>query len=106
MNLKEPLLRGIYAKGFSRPSKIQAVALPLVLGSNTHMIAQAKNGSGKTATFALSMISKLDESKPLLQGLVLSPSRELAKQNMDVIIELSRFCNLKAALGCPPLHDG
>lgn len=54
MNLKSELLRGVYAYGFERPSAIQQRAImPVIKGSD--VIAQAQSGTGKTATFSISL---------------------------------------------------
>jgi superfamily II DNA/RNA helicase len=79
MNLKEDLLRGVYAYGFEKPSAIQQRAImPCVKGHD--VIAQAQSGTGKTATFAITILQKLDVSLKECQALVLAPTRELAQQ--------------------------
>jgi translation initiation factor 4A len=84
MDLREDLLRGIYALGFETPSAIQQRAIkPILLGHDT--IAQAQSGTGKTATFAISSLQKLDLSRRECQTMILSPTRELAQQTMRVI---------------------
>jgi ATP-dependent RNA helicase DDX19/DBP5 len=63
LNLKPELLRGIYAIGFTRPSKIQETALPaLVNNPPQNLIAQSQSGTGKTAAFTLAMLSRVDAS--------------------------------------------
>eukprot|EP01053_Blabericola_migrator_P000634 Blabericola_migrator_1__633@NODE_1158_length_5254_cov_72_579719_g788_i0_p2_GENE_NODE_1158_length_5254_cov_72_579719_g788_i0NODE_1158_length_5254_cov_72_579719_g788_i0_p2_ORF_typecomplete_len475_score71_21DEAD/PF00270_29/1_3e29DEAD/PF00270_29/26Helicase_C/PF00271_31/2_8e25ResIII/PF04851_15/1_5e07ResIII/PF04851_15/4_8e03ERCC3_RAD25_C/PF16203_5/6_2e05AAA_19/PF13245_6/0_0071Flavi_DEAD/PF07652_14/0_2Flavi_DEAD/PF07652_14/3_4e02Helicase_RecD/PF05127_14/0_075UvrDhelicase/PF00580_21/0_046Glutaredoxin2_C len=105
LQLPPALQKGVLVKGFASPSKIQAVALPYILRTSGHLIAQAKNGSGKTAAFALAMIAKVDTSVPHVQCLALAPARELAKQNLDVVEELAKFTDVKGALGCPPFKS-
>ncbi|WP_411024971.1 DEAD/DEAH box helicase, partial [Salmonella sp. s54836] len=62
MNLKDDLLRGIYSYGFEKPSAIQQRGIiPCIKG--TDIIAQAQSGTGKTATFAISILQRLDPSK-------------------------------------------
>jgi translation initiation factor 4A len=79
MALKDDLLRGIYAYGFERPSAIQQRGiLPMISGKDT--IGQAQSGTGKTATFAISMLQRLDLKVKECQGLILAPTRELAQQ--------------------------
>merc|ERR1712227_321794 len=59
MNLKEELLRGIYAYGFEKPSAIQQRAIvPCIKGFD--VIAQAQSGTGKTATFSISILQQID----------------------------------------------
>ncbi|EAN33299.1 DEAD/DEAH box helicase family protein [Theileria parva strain Muguga] len=106
--LSPDLLKGIQNMGFAKPSKIQQCALPLILGSCTNIIAQAKNGSGKTATFALAMLSKVNVNVPLVQALCICPTRELATQNVQVIQKLGQFTQIKCFLGvpqCPRYED-
>lgn len=84
-------MKGIVAKGFKAPSLIQSRALPVIINSSKSLIGQAQNGSGKTATFALGMLAKINPSARVTQGLVICPSRELVLQNRDVIKELGQF---------------
>lgn len=79
MDLKEPLLRGIFGYGFEKPSAIQQRAiLPCIEGHD--VIAQAQSGTGKTATFSISVLQKIDVGRKDCQALVLAPTRELANQ--------------------------
>ena len=79
MNLKDELLRGIYAYGFEKPSAIQQRAiLPCISGSD--VIAQAQSGTGKTATFVISILQRIDTTINECQALILAPTRELAQQ--------------------------
>lgn len=74
MELKPELLRGIYAYGFERPSAIQQRAiLPVVKAHD--VIAQAQSGTGKTATFAVSILQSIDLSIRQCQALILAPTR-------------------------------
>merc|ERR1712071_133302 len=90
MKLKEKLLRGIYAYGFERPSAIQQRAiLPCILGHD--VIAQAQSGTGKTATFAISLLQQIDIESTECQALVLAPTRELAQQIQKVVLALGDY---------------
>jgi len=94
MNLSPELLRGIYAYGFERPSTIQQRAiLPVIKGHD--VIAQAQSGTGKTATFSISALQKLDTSNPQCQALILAPTRELAQQIQKVVIALGDFMKVQ-----------
>nr|CAD7404186.1 unnamed protein product [Timema cristinae] len=92
MHLKEELLRGIYAYGFEKPSAIQQRAImPCV---KTHdVIAQAQSGTGKTATFSISILQLIDTNVRECQALILAPTRELAQQIQKVVIALGDFMN-------------
>nr|XP_057934214.1 eukaryotic initiation factor 4A-I-like [Doryrhamphus excisus] len=90
MILREELLRGIYAYGFEKPSAIQQRAiLPCIKGYD--VIAQAQSGTGKTATFAISILQQIDVSLKGTQALVLAPTRELAQQIQKVVLALGDY---------------
>ena len=92
LNLKPQLLKGVYGMGFNAPSKIQETALPTLLADPPqNMIAQSQSGTGKTAAFVLSMLSRVDTSKPHPQVLCLSPTYELALQTGEVASRMSQF---------------
>ncbi|KAJ2220231.1 translation initiation factor eIF4A [Coemansia sp. RSA 485] len=94
MGLDDNLLRGIYAYGFERPSAIQQRAIVPVL-NNHDVIAQAQSGTGKTATFSISILQKVDPTIPKTQALVLAPTRELAQQINKVMSSLGIFRKVK-----------
>jgi len=90
MNLGEDLLRGIYAYGFEKPSAIQQRAIvPCIAGHD--VIAQAQSGTGKTATFAISVLESLDVNVKECQSLILAPTRELAQQIQKVVLALGDY---------------
>lgn len=90
MNLREDLLRGIYAYGFEKPSTIQQRAImPCIQGHD--VIAQAQSGTGKTATFSVSVLQLIDVSKRECQALLLAPTRELAQQIQKVVVALGDY---------------
>ena len=94
MDLKPELLRGVYAYGFERPSAIQQRAIvPVVKGHD--VIAQAQSGTGKTATFSISILQKLDMSIKGCQALILAPTRELAQQIQKVVVALGDYMNIE-----------
>ncbi|XP_012627809.1 ATP-dependent RNA helicase DDX25 isoform X2 [Microcebus murinus] len=114
LRLKEELLKGIYAMGFNRPSKIQEMALPMMLAHPPqNLIAQSQSGTGKTAAFVLAMLSRVNvlelfpqlklkdgSSEPffsplilyLWQCLCLAPTYELALQTGRVVEQMGKFC--------------
>jgi ATP-dependent RNA helicase len=94
MNLKEPLLRGIYGFGFEKPSAIQQRAIAQIT-KGRDVIAQAQSGTGKTATFSISALQRIDTTSKEPQALILSPTRELAVQIQKVVYSLGSFMNVK-----------
>lgn len=94
MNLKEALLRGVYAMGFEKPSAIQQRAiLPIIEGRD--VIAQAQSGTGKTATFAIGILQRIDAALIACQALILAPTRELAQQIRKVVLALGDYFNVR-----------
>lgn len=96
------LLEGIYFMNFKKPSKIQERALPLLLSDPpTNMIGQSQSGTGKTAAFVLTMLTRVDMSVNQVQALCLAPSRELARQIMSVVQTMGQFTNIKTQFAIP-----
>ncbi|KXS15097.1 eIF4AIII [Gonapodya prolifera JEL478] len=94
MNLKEDLLRGIYAFNFEKPSAIQQRSIvPMIKGRD--VIAQAQSGTGKTATFSISILQNIDTAIRETQALVLSPTRELAQQIQTVCLALGDYMSVQ-----------
>jgi len=79
LGLSESSLLALRDVGYEQPSPIQEQAIP-VLMEGRDMIGQAQTGSGKTAAFGLPMIEHVDPGEPEVQGLVLTPTRELCIQ--------------------------
>ncbi|MDQ6966770.1 MAG: DEAD/DEAH box helicase [Mariprofundaceae bacterium] len=79
LGLSEPMQQAITALGYEQPTPIQAQTIPLLL-EGRDVLGQAQTGTGKTAAFALPLISRLDMNAKLPQILVLAPTRELAIQ--------------------------
>lgn len=79
LGLHPSILAAITAVGYEEPSPIQAQSIPVILGGHD-MIGQAQTGTGKTAAFALPILSKIDPAKREPQALILAPTRELALQ--------------------------
>ena len=92
LQLPSTILQGVYGMGFNRPSKIQETALPLLLSNPPqNMIAQSQSGTGKTAAFVLTMISRVDPSQKHGQVLTLAPTLELALQIGEVCTQMAKF---------------
>lgn len=99
LDLKEDLLRGIYAYGFESPSEIQQLAIkPVLMGRD--VVGQARSGTGKTGTFGISVLERIDTTqnypyKNYPQALILAPTRELVEQITRVISSIGCFLNVK-----------
>lgn len=79
LGISSPILQAIEKAGYEEPSPIQAQSIPIIMAGQD-MIGQAQTGTGKTAAFALPILSKIDPQRREPQVLVLAPTRELALQ--------------------------
>ena len=106
LGLNAALVDNLSSLGYTEMTPIQAQALPPIL-ANKDVIAQAKTGSGKTATFALGLLNKLDVKRFRVQTLVLCPTRELADQVAVEIRKLARgIHNIKVLTLCGGMAFG
>ena len=96
MPLKENLLRGILAYGYEKPSIVQTRGItPVISGRDS--IIQAQSGTGKTATFTIASLQKVDENLKSCQVIILNPTREIADQTLIVMKSLGSYLNLNFA---------
>lgn len=99
LGLSEDLLKGIYSMKFTKPSKVQERALPLLLRDPPqNMIAQSQSGTGKTAAFVLTMLKRVDPDLDATQAVCLAPTRELARQILDVVQQMGQYTQVTSAL--------
>ena len=90
LNLSRDTLKGIYAYGFETPSKIQQKAIRPML-EDRDIIAQSHSGTGKTGTFVIGSLELIDQTINAPQTIIISPTRELAKQTEFVCKNLAKF---------------
>jgi ATP-dependent RNA helicase RhlE len=91
------MLEGVKAMGYVEPTPIQLRAIPLILAGQD-VIGSAQTGTGKTAAFALPILSQLGQHEPRPRMLVLEPTRELAAQVETATRDFARFTNLRIAV--------
>ena len=90
LNLSREVLQAIEEMGFVNPSEVQEGTIPEILDGHD-LLAQAQTGTGKTASFGIPMIEKIqDNNYETLQGLVLVPTRELARQVSEELQKLAK----------------
>ena len=89
LGLEGPVLQAVTEVGYETPSPIQAEAIPPLLAGRD-LLGQAQTGTGKTAAFALPLLSRLDLALPAPQLLVLTPTRELAIQVAEALQTYAR----------------
>jgi ATP-dependent RNA helicase DDX6/DHH1 len=105
--LKRELLMGIYEKGFDKPSPIQEESIPIAL-TGRDVLARAKNGTGKTASYIIPILERVDTAKNHVQALILVPTRELALQTSQVCKEIAKNltgCQIMVSTGGTTLKD-
>jgi ATP-dependent RNA helicase RhlE len=102
LGLSAELLRAVSEQGYSEPTPIQRQAIPVVLKGGD-ILAGAQTGTGKTAGFTLPMLQRLSTAgsgkrQRVVRALVLTPTRELAAQVSDSVINYSRHLPLSSAV--------
>jgi len=95
--LSNPIMEGVKAMGYIEPTAIQLRAIPLIL-SGRDVIGSAQTGTGKTAAFALPILSQLGQHSRGPRLLVLEPTRELAAQVETAIRDFARFTGLRTVV--------
>ncbi|MCH2188308.1 DEAD/DEAH box helicase [Candidatus Gracilibacteria bacterium] len=89
LGLSAKMLEAIEKKGYQHPSPIQAGVIPLLLNGDKDIIGQAQTGTGKTASFGIPILERLDPSAKHVQAIILAPTRELAIQVAEEIQSFS-----------------
>jgi ATP-dependent RNA helicase RhlE len=97
LGLPAPLVKGVRAAGYVKPTPIQSRAIPLIL-TGRDLIGAAQTGTGKTAAFILPILARLLEGGDRLRALVLTPTRELAAQVETNARDYARFTDLRVGV--------
>jgi len=103
LGLKKEILKGISELGFEEAMPVQAEVIPVVLESESDIVALAQTGTGKTAAFGLPIVEQIDVSKKYPQALILSPTRELCVQIAKDLMAYSKFVS---GLKVLPVYGG
>ena len=103
LGLQESLLSAIADMGFETPSEVQEKAIPILLESETDLVALAQTGTGKTAAFGFPLIQKIQVESRTTQGLILSPTRELCLQ---ITNELQSYSKYEKGLNVVAIYGG
>jgi len=94
LNLNENLLKGVYLHGFTQPSAIQVKGINSI-NTGKDCILQSQSGTGKTATYLLGVMNRLDPNEKSCQAIIITPTRELADQVYNVAGVLSKYTDYK-----------
>lgn len=93
LGISQPYIKKLREEGIVTPTPIQEAAIPILL-TGKDLIAQAQTGTGKTLAFALPLLADFDAEYPHVQGLIITPTRELALQ---ITAELKKLAPLAGA---------
>ncbi len=106
LHLNENLLKGVYLYGFTKPSKIQINGIQSI-SAGKDCILQSQSGTGKTATYLLGILNRINPAEIKNQGIIITPTHELADQVYQVASELSKFININIVkcIGGTDLND-
>jgi ATP-dependent RNA helicase DeaD len=99
--LSPEIMKGIHEMGFEEPSPIQGACIPAVLRGED-VIGQAQTGTGKTAAFGIPVLERVDPRQPVVQSIILAPTRELAIQVSEELRRIGRPKRVKTL----PIYGG
>jgi len=91
LGITPDFIKGLSELGIETPTEVQFKTIPKLLGKNTDFIGQAQTGTGKTAAFGLPLLDAVDSKQPHIQGVVLAPTRELAKQIQKQLFRFTKY---------------
>lgn len=101
LHLSEPVERAISNMGFEEPTPIQALTIPLAMNGQD-LIGRAQTGTGKTAAYGIPLVERCDSESDKLQGLVITPTRELAMQVAEELNRIGQFKGIRTL----PIYGG
>ena len=96
LELSPPVARAVAEMEYREPTEIQAETIPILLAGRD-LLGQAQTGTGKTAAFGIPLVELVDPQRPVVQALVLAPTRELASQISEEIQKLATHRGIRIA---------
>jgi ATP-dependent RNA helicase DeaD len=102
LEIDERVLRALSDAGYEAPSPIQAASIPPLMAGR-HLVGLAQTGTGKTAAFAVPILSRIDLNQRTPQALILAPTRELALQVAEAF---GRYAHHIPGLHVLPIYGG
>ncbi len=91
LGVPKKLSKGLNEIGITVPTKIQEQAIPILIESEIDFIGKAQTGTGKTAAFGIPLLTKIDPTKKHVQGLILTPTRELGQQIAKQLFKFTKY---------------
>ncbi len=95
-DLNQNLMGALMAQGYENPTQIQERAIPLLLETENDFVGQAQTGTGKTAAFLIPLLERIDPYNPVVQALILAPTRELANQVQKEVEKLAANSEMRS----------
>lgn len=103
LGIHKEFVLGLNDLNIFKPTQIQNEVIPLLVGKNIDLVGQAQTGTGKTAAYGLPLLQKINPTKPVVQGLILCPTRELGQQ---IAKQLFRFTKYSAKIFTEAVFGG
>lgn len=91
LGISKDYIKGINELGIKSPTEIQIKTIPVLIQNKTDFIGLAHTGTGKTAAFGLPILHHIDASNPVVQALILSPTRELVQQIKKQLFKFTKY---------------
>ncbi len=91
LGIADDYIQGLDELGIKKPTDVQRRTIAALLGRDTDFIGQAQTGTGKTAAFGLPLLARIDAGQKHIQGVVLAPTRELAKQVQKHLFRYTKY---------------
>ncbi len=98
LGISPEYIKGLNELNIKKPTEIQEKALPILLNNKTDFIGLAQTGTGKTLAYGLPILETVDPNLPLIQGLILSPTRELVQQIKKQLFKYTKYIDKKIFL--------
>ena len=91
LGIRKEYIKALKDLGIKTPTEIQAKTIPVLLNSKTDFIGLAQTGTGKTAAFGLPILHSIDTASPVIQVLILAPTRELVQQIKKQLFKFTKY---------------
>lgn len=91
LGIRKSYIQALKELKITKPTEVQIKSIPVLLGANTDFVGLAATGTGKTAAYGLPMLHKINPDYPEIQGLILSPTRELVQQIKKQLFKFTKY---------------
>ncbi len=95
LGISDAYVKALKELNIVKPSEIQKAVIPKLLGTKTDLIGLAQTGTGKTAAFGLPILHTIDANRPVVQGLIIAPTRELVQQIKKQLFKFTKYIDEK-----------